>query len=77
MPLHAFPVLELPIEILDARMQGYKFGDISRKVAVDVKHGAEEVKKGFESVVQRITKNEVSVNLRTHMLLLMAAQCAG
>jgi hypothetical protein len=46
-------------------LQGYKFGDISRKLAVDVKLGAEEVKKGFESVVQRVTKNEVRSVLRS------------
>ena len=43
----------------DTLLQDYKFGDISRKIAIDVKLGADKVKKGFESVVQRVTKNEV------------------
>ena len=44
----------------DTQLQDYKFGDISRKIAIDVKLGAEGVKKGFESVVQSVTKNEVA-----------------
>ena len=55
----------------DTLLQDYKFGDISRKIAIDVKLGAEGVKKGlesgavgvkkgFESVVQSVTKNEVA-----------------
>ena len=43
----------------DTLLQDYKFGDISRKIVIDVKLGADKVKKGFESVVQRVTKNEV------------------
>ena len=44
----------------DTQLQDYKFGDISRKMVIDVKLGAEGLKKGFESVVQSVTKNEVT-----------------
>jgi hypothetical protein len=44
-------------------MQNYKFGDISRRVGSDVVAGAAELKRGFEGVVQLVTKNEVAFHL--------------
>jgi hypothetical protein len=50
-------------------VQDYKFGDISRTVAREVKTGAEEVKKRVEVVVQRVIKNEVIVPCRYFLLI--------
>ena len=40
----------------DTQLQDYKFGDISRKIAIDVKLGAEGVKKGLESGAEGVKK---------------------
>ena len=61
--------LAVVANLADARVQDYKFGDISRTVAREVKTGAEEVKKRVEVVVQRVIKNEVIVPCRYYLLM--------
>ena len=56
----------------DTQLQDYKFGDISRKMVIDVKLGAEGVKKGFESVVQSVTKNEVASASRSCIAVIVS-----
>ena len=67
----------------DTQLQDYKFGDISRKMVIDVKlgaegvkkgfeSGAEGVKKGFESVVQSVTKNEVASASRSCIAVIVS-----